>query len=341
MSASLDQVFGRQRVKASAGLQASRFSQDSSLDNNAPTLNAEWDWQTGERWEGEMGVTHARSLYRYYLSEADTSLGRNMQTDNQQFFRARLGVVTAWTLEAGWSAYQRSYSADYYRSENQTRRALSAGVRFQPQPDFTARLNLRHTDGQYPDFNTTLGPDDFGRWDVESLLNIRMSAASAVDLRLAHTNEAHSQPSAQSGPHWTGSARWQWQPTGKLSFSTRVVRDTDTSDQLLGEGLTNSESRRTTQLEWGGQWAATDKIQLGLSLQQSWRQLQQDLGDGDPLDGRDRSRTIALQLGYQPLQALALGCNASRETRDVSGTTGLSYPFRVNTISCFGRFDWR
>lgn len=338
---SLDQPIGRQRVKAEADVQANRFRRDSSLDNNSPTLKAEWDWEAGDHWQGELGASHVQSLYRYNLSDSTVVLGRNIQTENQQFFRARLGVVTAWTLEAGWGGYQRIYSADQYRSQDLSRNAVTVGMRYRPQPDLSAHINLRHTDGRYPNFSSTLGTDDYTRWDVETLLNIRMSAASQVDVRLAHTNEVHSQPTATGGPHWTGSIGWQWQPTGKLSFSTRVLRDSDTSNQALGDGLINSQNKQTTRLDLSAQWSVTEKVQLGLSYQQSLRELEHTVSGVGSLSGRDRARTVALQLGYQPVQAFNLGCNASREVRDVSGDTDLSYPYQANVFSCYGQLNWR
>lgn len=341
LAASLDQPIGRQRVTAEADLQLNRFRTHSDLDNDAPTLKAQWDWQAGDHWQGEVGGSHVKSLYRYNLSDNTVVLGRNIQTENQQFFRARLGVVTAWTLEAGWAGYQRSYTADQYRSQDMSRDAVTAGVRYQPQPDLSARFNLRRTDGHYPHYSSTLGADDYKRWDVETLLTLRMSAASQVDVRVAHTNEAHSLPTATGGARWTGSAGWQWQPTGKLNFSTRVLRDSDTSDQVLGDGLVNSQNKLTTRLDLSAQWTVTDKVQLGLSYQQSLRQLEHVVSGVGSLNGRDRARTVALQLGYQPMQALSLGCNASREVRVVSGDTDLSYPYQANVFACYGQLNWR
>lgn len=340
----MDQVFGRQRFKGEASLQVNRFRQEHDLDNNAPYVKAEWGWQAGDRWEGELGLSHASSLYRYYLNgdSGQSNQVRNMQTDNLQYFRARLGVVTALTWQAEWSHYQRDYSADLYRNQNQTRNTVATGLRYQPQPDLSASLDVRHTAGQYPDFSATLGADDYTRWDLEALLNLQVSAASLLNLRLAHTTEDHSLPAAAGGPHWTGSVGWRWQPTGKLSFNTRLVRDSDTSDQWLAGGTVNTaQSRQTTQLVWDGQWALTGKIKLGLAVQQNWRRLQSSTTGLGEVAGRDRMRSVALQLGYQPIDAVSLGCNVSREVQDVSGASGLTYPYHANVVSCSGRLDWR
>lgn len=339
----VDQPIGRQKVKAEADIQANRFRNDGSLNNDSPTLKAEWDWQAGDHWEGEAGASHVKSLYRYNLSGASVVQDRNIQTDNRQFFRARLGVVTAWTVETGWERYRRNFSAAQYAADAMNLNALNLGMRYQPQPDLNARLNLRRSTGQYPNYSATLGADDFTRWDVETMLSVRLSAASLVDVRLAHTNEIHSQPTAADGPKWTGSLGWQWQPTGKLSFTTRWVRDSDTSGQTLGDGQINSQSKLTNHLELGGQWTATDKIRLGLSYQQNRRNLQQTVSGQVGQEGRDLARTVALQLNYQPIQALGLGCSVSREVRSVSGdaAAGLSYPYQANVYACFGRFDWR
>lgn len=341
VGASLDQPIGRQQVQAQASMQFNRFSSLTELNNNVPSLNGQWNWQFGEHWEGELGASHVKSLYRYSLSDGQGDSGRNIETENRQFFRARLGVVTQWTLESGWSGYRRNFSADLYRSENQKQDVYSGGVRYQPEPDLTARLNLRRTDGSYPDFSSTLGADEYTRWDVDTLLNVRMSAATQVDMRLSKTRMSHTQPTAGSGPQWTGSLGVAWQPTGKLSFNANLQRDNDTSEQAQEDGSVVSQSKVSTRLTLGTKWSVTDKVQLGLKLRQSWRTLDHDVPGTGRLDGKDVLRVFALQVSYRPIQAVSLGCNASREVRGVSGETDLSYPYQANVFSCYGQLNWR
>ncbi len=338
---SVDQPIGRQRLRASAGLQASRYSSNSALNYTSPNASLTWDWATADRWQGEVGATHSQQLYRDSTNSVLAAQGKNIERTSTTFARARVGVVTEWTLEGGLAGYDRRFSSTVFANQEQRRLAMDVGVRWQPQPDLSVRGLVRRTNGSYPRYSTTLGADRFHRNDIETVVGLRLSGATAVDLRLTRSQESHSQSLLRNSRLWSGALGVQWQPTGKLSLRAGLLRDTDTGSQELFNGTGSTDARLSTRLDLSAQWKATDKVQLTARFQQTQRDLENAAaGLGLEVQGEDELQQVSLEAAYQAMRALALGCNASYEKRTVSGSQTLSYPYSARVIGCFGRFTW-
>lgn len=340
--AAVDQPFGRQRLMADADIQVNRYVNEGRLNNVAPQLHAELDWSAAERWQGEFGGNFSRQLIRYDLYASQPVTGRNIQTASDGFFRARVGVVTQWTLEGALLANRRIYSQALYDPEEMTRRAAELGLRYQPNPDLQARLLFRRAVGSYPLYSPTLGADRFDRNDVEAQTSLRFSGATLVDLRLTRGDESHSQQTTRSARLWSGSAGLQWAPTGKLQFNLRWTRDSDVGAQELQPGQNAGDTKISRRTDASVTWRATEKIQVLLVYQQTSRDLDRAGGLGAaPETGRDLTRVGSLGLQYSPTRSIETGCSVSQERRTTTGDTALSYPFRATVGTCFGKLSWR
>lgn len=338
---SVDQPIGRQRLRASLGAQALRYSNNSQLNYVSPNASLNWDWATADRWQGEVGATHAQKLNSDNTNSVLAAQGKNIERTSTAFARARVGVVTLWTLDGGVTGYDRRFSSAAFANQEQRRLATDLGVRYQPQPDLSVRGLVRHTSGSYPRFSTALGADNFNRNDIETVVALRLSGATAVDLRLTRSQESHSQLLLRSSHTWSGAMGVQWQPTGKLDFRAGLVRDNDTGSQDLTNGTGSTDARLSTRLDLSAQWRATDKIQLTTRFQQTQRDLQAAAATlGLDVQGQDELQQVSLEAAYQAMRALALGCNFSYEKRTVTGNQALSYPYSDHVVGCFGRFTW-
>ncbi|GAA0740554.1 hypothetical protein LRH25_17130 [Ideonella azotifigens] len=340
----LDQWLGRQRLDVSADLQYQRFRDSQAFNNLSPILRAQLDWSTAERWQGQLGLLHQQSLYRNFLGETEdgsSELLKNLERIDEGFFRANLGLVTAWTVEGALTAFQRRYSADASASSELDRRAVELGVRYRPHPDFSFRTLLRYTDGRYPHGEADGEADRYDRRDLEASLQLRPSGASSLVLRLAHSNEHHHQGELQRAQLWSGSLSWKWQPTGKLSFDTQVLRDSDTGNLPLSEGQASRDVQLGTEFSIASRWQASEKLQFSLNYQQSLRDLQRGQGTPDALSAKDRQRRITLKVDWRPSRGLALGCQATPERRQTSGSAELTTPYDATVVGCYGRFVWQ
>jgi hypothetical protein len=336
LSAAVNETIGRQRVRGNLGVQVVRFGDAKTLNHVVPSAGLTWNWETAERLQGDVGFNHVQQLYREGTSNAVAAQGKNVERTTDAFARVRLGVVTQWTLEGGVAAARRDYTLAAFAAQALRRQSVDAGVRYQPQPDLSLRALVRRSTGKYPTYSTTLGADDFDRTDLEGQVNLRLSGATVVDARLARSRESHSQAALRSSSLWSGGAGVQWQPTGKLALTARLTRDTDAGNQEFLSGAASSDSRLSTRVDLGARWAATDKISVGLTWQDTRRDLQNTLS-GTQLAADDEARTLSLNASYQLMRTLGLGCAFSDQRREVSGSTLLSYPYTARTLGCFAQ----
>jgi len=340
----LDQWLGRQHLKADGNLVLQRFQDHAEFNNSSPSLRVQLDWSTAERWQGELGARHQQTLYRDFRGETQDGseqLLKNLERIDEGFFRARLGMVTAWTLESAFDAFQRRYSAATFANSELDRHATELGVRYQPHPDFSLRTLLRYTNGRYPHGEADGEPDEYDRRDLEAAVQLSPTGASSLDLRVARSNEHHHQAGSQRKHLWSGSLGWKWQPTGKLNFETRLVRDSDTGNQPLSDGLASRDAQLGTELSVSSRWQASEKLQFSLTYQQSLRDLQRAEGTPEALSGNDRLRRFTLGVDWQPWRSVGLGCQGTQERRRTSGSPELTTPYGAAVVACYGRFVWQ
>lgn len=350
----IDQPIGRQKFKANAQLSAQRFSDTKAWDNNPYRLGAELDWSTVDRWEGELGFDTGRELYRYDQNAATPQ--ENQQRSTRAWLRARVGVITTWTFEAGLTAYERDLSLAAFDRLDQKQWAGEAGLRYRYSPDLDARVMLRHTDGEYPRFSA-LGADEFRRNDVEFSARWAASGASTLNARFSFGTESHTQQDIRGGDIWAGALTWLWLPTGKLALSTTLQRDsdigssrfaasTDTSTGSTGGTGTGSvgldqitDASVSTSLALAAKWAATSKIALDASARYVRRTLENTSTSGSSQRGNDATTILSLGAMYSPTRAIDLGCKLSRERRNTpADSLSLSYPYGNTVVSCSGQF---
>lgn len=351
--AGFDQTISRQRLRGDLSLRASRFDSNGRLDNEGHGLRLIWDWATTGRLEGTLLASLDRSLVRFDNSDPTTGLARNIASTRYVDASVRLGLVTRWSFEAGWTHAEVDYSAPSFAAREYRQDGLSGGMRYALSPDLSFNLGLRGVQGRYPRFAVT--PDgsfvadrydgryvDFGaRWNT--------SAASRIDAKLSLGRTSFERATAADFSGLAGSLAWAWRPTGKLHLDTRIARDRGQESMALGFFVTNTGqlasgrfadfSRITTSLGSTLQYELTAKLTLtaGLSLiDRDLRDTRQDLfGQITTLAGRDRTRHYTLGARWQATRGIALGCEVGQERR--SANNDLSSDLSNSTSSCFGQ----
>ncbi|MBN8488120.1 MAG: outer membrane beta-barrel protein [Burkholderiales bacterium] len=332
----LDQRFGRQHLLLDARLDRSQYQDRSDLDYTGFKVNARLDFEPGERLFGALTLDSTQVAFNYDPASGNTPTAQNLERTHRLALRMKQGVVTRWTLEGGFDALRRDESTPDFAYRELQRDSADLGVRYQHSPDLSVGALVRHSWGRYPNVGAT--GDDFRRTDLEASATWQVSGASALDLRLTGGSEHHTPTTTRSFSRWSGSAQWRWQPTGKLSLSTRLARDSDTGSNdtvLLG---TYSDARVRTTLELSGVWQATSKVRAFTQLSASRRSLDASLQAQSLGAGHDTTQIARLGLDYQMLRNFSLGCSLAREKRDVSGNSlGLSYAYAATTGSCFAQ----
>ena len=348
----VDQLIGRQRVYGGLNLRANRYASNKSLNNGSYGLNLALDWSTVERLSGTLSVAADQNLAQFNsrngagLIETRKNIAKTQQADA----KFRLGWVAQYTVEAALGYRQVDYSAAEYQRHQYQQTSATLGLRYRYSGALNLGSALRLTHADYPQFRQT-GVDTFEantlkRQDIDFTANWVPSAISQVSLRLSPTRTTYDRNTGSNFSGLTGSAAWDWQPTGKSKLNTSVLRDTGQSSYAANLGFGQPGvvdfSTISTSLRIKGDHEVTGKISATASLSYAHRSLTDTvtatlLGASNRTEGSDNTATLALGGRWSPSRSTQLGCDLSTIQRS-SSNARLSTALHGNSLSCYGQF---
>lgn len=342
----IDQPFGRERLKANAQVDLDRFGGNSQLDTTTHAFNLEGDWATVGRVSGELGYLNNTQLYRYSLDSTQVLTARNVLGSEGGFARLHFGTGSRLSIDLAANALNQTYSEDLFASRDLRRHDVSAGLTWRQTPDLSFSLSDRRTIGAYPGFTQlqqvngvsteVVTPDHFSRNDVVLGVVYAPTGASTFKLDLATAREHHSVITARSSRVWSADGQWIWRPGGRTQVTLDFLRDDDTgsSDSTLYSA--NADARRRTAVSAKVDYLLTGKISLHLSGGFTHRDLDSAFADIPQLDerGSDRQVDAAFGFDYAVLRHALAGCEVSRERRTTQGALTITYPYSANVASC-------
>jgi len=334
--AGLDQRLGRQRLFVDASVQANRYRRSSELNNIAYSAKLGLDWASLARLSGTLSASKNRSLADYNIGSGITPIFKKNTEDNSQLQGiARLGLVTKLTLEASVTHRTRDFSAIEYGRLNYREDVGSLGLVWRPSSPLRLGLAARHTKGKNPRYllqNQQVTPDEFTRNDVDLTGGWEASGASKLDARLSASRSRHSVADLRNFSGVTGALLWQWQPTAKWSFSTRVSRDSGLDNYYLGfANLSSDYNRITRALQLNSSYELSGKLLLDAGLTISSTDRSDTLFQSSSYD-RDRAYKLGARWIYS--RGLELGCQLSHAGRRSSTAF---YAYSANTYGCYGQ----
>ncbi|MFO1275009.1 MAG: hypothetical protein U1F21_03100 [Sphaerotilus natans] len=338
----LDQPISRQRLSASVSANSNRYSSLDYLNHTDYSLDTKLDLETVEHISGQISFQAAQSLPKdqnlYSTGE------RNLLTTRALNARGQIGLgSTMWSFDAGAATNQIRYSASNYKGNNYDQSSVNAGLRYRPASGLTLGASLRRGKVDYVDSGVKLD-----RNDLDLLAWASDGGASSYDARLSMTR-SESLQSNRTNRTWTGTAGWTWKPTGKLSTALRLTRDnSDASyDYALGSLSINGGNRTeiSTTLSLNANWQATSKISVGGNLAYARRSLDQTfltVVGIVPVSASDRTTSLGLNISYELMRNIDLGCGVTWANRSASDATQLlTRQFKVTTYSCSGQIYLR
>ncbi|NML17294.1 hypothetical protein [Azohydromonas caseinilytica] len=343
--AGLDKPLGRQRIFTDIAVRQQRFGRLQELDNTGHGATAGLDWETVGRFSGQVKAGTDKSLASYGSPFAASALHeRNIQRERTFNASVQRGTVRS-TLQpfVAYNARKTEYSAPAYRFRDNERRGLRAGVRWRPSDRLTVGAAAVGARGKYPypRVRTTAQalPDEYTSRGMEFTGDWSVSGASRLDGRIAYEQRRYELASRRDFSGLNGLLRWQWQPTGKLAFTTSLLRDADDSDRFVGTDVTDlaqAGSRVTNSAMVDGTWSVTAKVSVNAKVRYSKRKLVNPSVDASGgvqnLQGSDTTRLSSVGLTWAATRNLSAGCNLGRQSR--STDSSLSFPFKASTVNC-------
>lgn len=341
--AGLDQRLGRQRLYGDATLQTNRYASNSDLNNQSYSLKGGLDWSTLERLSGTLSASSTRALASYNVGSGITPIFKKNIEDNRVLeATAQLGLVTKFTFDVGAQHRERDFSATEYASQEYSQNRYTLGFSYKPSPDLRLSIAGRHTEGEFPNYvlnsDGSYANNAYKRNDIDLMANWTVTGNSYLFARVSTGRGSQSYGDGRRITGNTGQLSWTWTPTGKLTLTTTLIRDTGLESSFINLGsssLSTDLDRLTTGLQLNATYALSSKLSLvaGANLSRSDRNtVLSGLGSDDE---RDNDRAYNLGARWQYSRAIQLGCQMTRQSR--SSTTAL-YSYSANSYGCYGQF---
>lgn len=305
----LDWKQSRQRVQARAQANRVRFSRYRALlDYDGHELNAQWDWQLGNRWRGQLGAERSKTLGSY----DNVRVVQNTRTDTRYSLWAVRDLHTAWQAQLRYNHAASEYANQPTRDVDTDVLALDVyrlGGTLQ-----RLGVELRYTDIQRP--AGTLS--DAAEWGVFGVATWQASGKTRLRGRFGFIDRDYERAPTRGFRGVEGRVDVDWTPTGKTQVNAALYRELTETD--LG---VNANYRRETGFSLGGQWLVMPKTRVGAHLR-----VESHAYDGTIVD--DNYRSYGLNATYQPWPGTDITFSLLRTTRD-SAIAGRD--FNANAVS--------
>ncbi|MFN3303643.1 MAG: hypothetical protein ACK44A_07970 [Roseateles sp.] len=341
--AGVDQRLGRQHLTLDGSLQDNRYSTNTDLNNHAYNLRGALNWQTLGNLSGVVSAKSSRSLADFNIGNGvEPILKKNIERTDEYQATARLGVLTRYTVEAGWTHRRRDFSAEEYARFVYRQDTGSLG--FYARPGAHLRLGLvgRETRGNNPRYPVgftidpgTLrpvvvsAPNDYERRDVDLTARWATGGSSNVNARISRSRTSNSLNNLRDFSGTTGAVGWDWQPTGKLQLNLQYSRDTGQESVVQSADL----NRVYTSWQLGGNYALTGKLSLSAKASNNRSRRTSESG-ASVADALDDTRLYNLSLRWNYSRGLSLVCQVDRIQRDSSIA---QYVYTASSYGCTGQ----
>ena len=335
--AGVDQPFGRQRLFGTANLSSNRYSRNNDFNSSGYALRLGLDWQTIERVSGRVAVSSDRTVRADVRDASDRFILRsNAENANQLDASVSVGLVTRLSADATLQQRDVRYSAAEASYREYKQRSASLGLRYKPGSTTTWGLGLRQTRWDYPNLLTGLVDtnDRRTRNALDASLVWQPTGVSSYDVRLSSGKTEHRQFNGRDFSGVTGSLGWDWRPSGKLRFNTRLSRDTGQD----ADRVTTAYTRTTDTLRVAADYALSAKIGMNLSVSTYDRQLDGRGQVVSGLTGREKGNSLALGARWAPVRSTVVGCNVSSDRLGSNSNAALNDTFSATAFSCYGQF---
>lgn len=306
----LDWQQSRQRIRARVQANTAKFSRYSTiLDYDGHDLNARWDWQLGNRWQGQLGAERTKTLGSY----DNVGVTNNTRILSRYNFRALYDLHTDWQAEAGYDRNASKFSSQNSRDVDVD--AFRFGLYRLGGTLQRMGLELRFSEIQRPNkVGTLTDASESGLLGVATWLP---SGKTRVQGRLGYINREYETAGARDFSGLEARMEVDWAPTGKSLLNVVAYRELNESD--LGVADNYSE---VTGLDLNGQWKVMPKSSIGPFLR-----LENRSYEGTNVE--DDHYSYGLRATYQPWPGGDISLTIQRVTRDSSIA---SRDFSANSI---------
>jgi len=215
----------RQRIAASAKVSKVKFDRFEQLDYDGRDLQASFDWEIGNQFEGRAETLYVQTLAPYTDFPSDQ---RNLRQQRRHVLDAGYRMHPSWKLRIGAARDKYTYELQVQRFNSRTEKAFEAELLYQPKGGSSVGLVARRVKGEYPfrrPFDSAVLVDDFTQDELKARVNWLISGSTTLQALAGYVRRQ--QPSYGEGrtSGFNGRVDALVRPVGKLGYSAAVWRE--------------------------------------------------------------------------------------------------------------------
>ncbi|RRS05175.1 hypothetical protein EIP75_06310 [Aquabacterium soli] len=357
--------YGRQTYKASGTVVATRYKNSDFYNNDGYNLALGFSSQIASNWLVDIDHNRVRQLQSFQ----DQGLNRYKEPVESQDTKifVQYGLYSRWSLNADVNQSKINYKV--LRSNDRSSQGAKAGVRYSPTDLLYFDLGYRKTKSELPNYKVIRNSgggqiseavgEDVQRQDLEFSTRWTVTGYSSLDARLAWTQEHYDTDRLRNFNGITGRLGWNYTPSGKMSYTVAIDRDTNNSGGNTSlsyniapdlSGFTgnigfNSQRRATTGLLVRATYGLTSKISVTATgvyrrIEEESESISTEINGGEVNSANNRGlngsyRSVNIGVGYQLFRSTRVGCSWETYARSASL---FSRDFSGDSVNCNAMF---
>jgi len=216
---------GRQRLAASAKVSKVTFDHFDQLDYDGRDIEATWNWEVGNKWEGRAQTLHVQTLAPYTDFRSDQ---RNLRRQRRNMFDAGYKLHPSWKLRAGATRDKYTYELLVQRYNDRVEKTYEAELLYQPRSGSALGLVARRLKGSYPfrrPFAPGIAADDFTQDELKARVSWLATGSTTVQGLLGYARRDQPSYGAGKTDGFNGRINAIYAPRGKLSYTAAAWRE--------------------------------------------------------------------------------------------------------------------
>ena len=333
--ANLDMTVSRQRFIAGASLNETRYQSFSQLNFHGHDAQARWLWQAGDKWNGQLGYTEARTLASLSNVQSGTinTFAPDALTARRTFGTANYLITPSWQVTAGLAQTEQRNSETTRQINNADVASGNVDLYYISRADNKIGLSLRQENGRMPvhqQINGVAYDNSYDQHSAGIVTDWNITAKSHLLARIDQVRRTHRELGQRDWDGTTAHLTYDWRTTEAFTLTAEAQRDIgnleETNTSLV---LIKGVALRPTLV-------LSEKTRVSALADYSIRDYVTDpfVALGNPTRS-DTVRTLGAVLSYTPLAKLLIQVTGQHQSRTSNYQFG---DYKSNYISIKARY---
>lgn len=308
----MDWTLSRQHILVKALINQNWFQNFSTLDYLGWDTLAQWNWQMGNHFNGEIGYANSQTMGGFGQLN---SLVSNLQNNQRSFVNAGYLFHPNGKIKFGLFRTEYQFVDKIRQFSNNIEDNAELDLQYLSPTGSVLGFRLLATDGSYPNRSFTAGDiqdNAYTRMNYALTWDWKASDKTRAEGNLGYTQQHFAHLGDRDFSGITAQLGLRWQASEKTRLELTAKRDINQAQNLSSSFLLN-------QGVWFNlAWQATPKIAVTLPVSY---QEQKYLGAADAgavglPQQKDTVGNVGLNLTYHPVDNINIGVVVNHEKRD-------------------------